>query len=113
MPDNDKLINAWITNVQTHWAIIELDNMADAAPEKAWPLILNILEGDQSNEVLQSLSAGPIEDLLVSHGDDFIDRIEAEAGKNKAFKKCLGGVWKSDMDDPIWKRVEAVRGKPW
>lgn len=25
----------------------------------------------------------------------------------------LGGVWKNDIDDGVWKRVEAVRSHVW
>jgi len=49
-----------------------------------------------------------IEDLLSMHGDKFIDRIEAEARTDPSFAKLLGGVWKSQMSDQLWERVQAV-----
>jgi hypothetical protein len=60
------------------------------------------------------LSAGPIEGLLVYHGNEFIDRIEKESERNTKLKHFLGGVWKNAMPDEIWKRVQkAADYKKW
>src|SRR6185312_3783949 len=75
-------------------------------PDRAWQFILEVLRRNHSSEILQVLSAGPLEDLLVKHGDAFIDRIEAEAWSNPLFAKLLGGVWRNVMGDHIWHRVQ-------
>ena len=77
-------------------------------PERSWPVILEILARDQGVAIIEVLSAGPLEDLLAKHGPAFIDRVEAEARRNPVFAKLLGGVWKSQMTDEIWARVQAV-----
>ena len=48
-------------------------------PETLWLLILEIHHQDQSPRTQQVLSAGPLEDLLAMHGENFIDRCETEA----------------------------------
>jgi hypothetical protein len=77
-------------------------------PETLWLLILEIHHRDQSATIQQVLSAGPVEDLLARHGENFVDRIEAEARKDPLFAKLLGGVWQNRMSDAVWKRVQAV-----
>jgi hypothetical protein len=77
-------------------------------PETLWRLILEIHRRDKSVAVQQVLSAGPIENLLVIHGESFIERVEGEARKDPAFAKVLGGVWKNRMSDVIWTRLQTV-----
>ena len=77
-------------------------------PETFWLLILEIHHRDQSRVIQQVLSAGPIEDLLAKHGENFIDRIEAKARKDPSFAKVLGGVWQNRMSDAVWKRLQSV-----
>jgi hypothetical protein len=77
-------------------------------PEDLWKLILLIHGRDQSNRIQEVLSAGPVEDLLVKHGDSFIDRIETQARLDPQFAKLVGGVWKNRMSDANWNRLHAV-----
>jgi glycerophosphoryl diester phosphodiesterase len=77
-------------------------------PEDLWNLILLIHGRDQSNRIQEVLSAGPVEDLLVKHGDSFIDRIETQARLDPKFAKLLGGVWKNRMSGANWNRLQAV-----
>ena len=85
-----------------------------ADPEAAWEAVLRIMQHELSNEQIALLAAGPIEDLLAWHGTQFIDRIEAEARRSPAFAHVLGGVWRHDMPQEIWQRVESARGgKVW
>ncbi|MGB9416225.1 MAG: DUF6869 domain-containing protein [Acidobacteriaceae bacterium] len=77
-------------------------------PEDLWKLILLIHGRDQSNRIQEVLSAGPVEDLLVKHGDSFIDRIETQARLDPKLAKLLGGVWKNRMSDANWNRLQAV-----
>src|SRR6266567_4606870 len=78
---------------ETFWAWEELEQLCSNQPELALATILQILATDQSDPVVDNLAAGPLEYLFVSHGEEFIDRIEAEARRTPAFKLLLGGVW--------------------
>jgi hypothetical protein len=93
-------------------SIMELDRLAHDEPERAWLLLLQILERDNSTHVLEMLAAGPLEDLIQYHGPAFIERIESQAKANPVFRHALGGVWESSTPE-IWKRVEKVRGSAW
>jgi hypothetical protein len=90
------------------WALdLEYDLILDD-PDAAWFLILEILRRNNTPQILEVLSAGPLENLLAKHGDRMIATVEAEAKNNPSFASLLGGVWKNDMSEDVWSRVQAV-----
>lgn len=91
------------------WAFEELNRIIREDPETGWKLVLQIVDTDQSPEVMSNLAAGPLEDLIRQHGAAFIERIEREAVSNATFKELLGGVWQVSCPE-VWARVEAARG---
>lgn len=120
--EKDELINTWIklTKIASEvgyqdpqvdicfWAAEKMNKLVYSDPNTAWDIILTILKIDQSPIIVMNLSAGPLEDLLVYHGEETIRKVETEAKKNEKFAKLLGGVWKNKMKDEIWNRVQAV-----
>ena len=78
------------------------------APHDAWQVIVAILDKDDSIEIQEVLSAGPLEDLLAYHGESMISTVEAEAIKNPKIASLLGGVWQNNMQEEVWARVQAV-----
>lgn len=95
------------------WAEFELSKLAQDDPEMCWELILEILQRDQAPKVLQGLAAGALEDLLGTHGPEFIDRVEERAQVDKRFQHLLGGVWQNEITEDIWKRLQSVSGERW
>lgn len=90
------------------WACMEPVDDALEEPERAWNFILMALESPICQPHLGVLAAGPLEDLLSHHGEDFIQRVEAETKANAKFAHLLGGVWQSQMTDAIWSKVQRV-----
>jgi hypothetical protein len=86
----------------------EFNWIATKHPNHAWQAILAVLKDPRAEPYLGVLAAGPLEDLLSSHGPEFITRIENEAKSNPKFSWLLGGVWQSDIPDNIWVRVQSV-----
>mgnify|MGYP003576540067 FL=1 len=82
-------------------------------PEIAWRAILKVLAYDLTEEQEALIAAGPMEDLLVHHGENFVDRVEREALKNPRFNHLLGGVWRQGMPDDIWDRIVRARKEVW
>ena len=90
------------------WASEEIWYLCWKQPEIAWVAIKEILEKDCSGRILENLSAGPLEDLMVYHGPALIQRVEAEARQNRTFASLLGGVWQNSMDPRVWERIQKV-----
>lgn len=91
-------------------AFERLQELVRGEPEFAWPVIREICQIDASDAILANLAAGPVEDLLVHHGGEFIQRIELLAENDPVFRKMLGAVWKSNIADDVWGRLKAVAG---
>ena len=121
--EKEKLIVSWISlnkaeqgsddYERNFWAFGKLYDLTKNDPSLCLDIVLSILDRESSRKIISNLAAGPVEDLLVYHGARFIEKIEELANKNAAFRDLLGGVWKSDMSDDIWKRVQAVSGPTW
>jgi len=96
------------TRERLYWASDRVRDLLGCEPEELWQFILVVHRKDQSPAIQQVLSAGPLEDLLATYGQIFIERIEREAIADPFFAKLLGGVWKSRISDHVWARVQAV-----
>lgn len=117
----EKLASAWIAlnnrstppdlNIDdpNQWAHDRLWTMCQNDPDQAWAAILYIVERVPNDYVLGNLAAGPLENLLGCHGEEMIDRVERKAAANPAFKKMLSGVWKNDISETVWRRIEIAR----
>jgi len=134
-PTASELAQHWIASRRVDAAgIIEVegghlaDFLRDEAPQEepqlAWDAILLVLrtyrEADfysdtptEAQQVCGVLSAGPIEDLLSFHGGRFISQAEEEAALDRRIAWALGGVWKFQMTDEVWNRVQKVADRSW
>ena len=98
---------------QLYWSFAKLFQASQSDPDLCLKLILAVLQADQSDRVLEQLAAGPMEELLVHHGAEVIDRVETRAGIDPVFRDMLGGVWRSQIARDVWVRIVAARGPAW
>jgi len=118
LPTMDDLIQAWIDMTvhgrgtpeyeESFWAFWAIQDLINEHPDQAFLVIREILRKNQTDKVFQSLSAGPLEDLLAAHGPTIIERVEDTARSDPIFRKLLGGVWQDQIREDIWHRVQAV-----
>src|SRR5258708_22427995 len=107
----NKLIEAYFDYRKSHsdsdyWAWEEVDvKLIKNDPDKAWQVILKLLEAAQDDGDLAYVAAGPLEDLLVYHGEKIIDRLEKEAQTNHKLRFTLSGVWRNKISEDIWKKI--------
>jgi hypothetical protein len=116
--ERNRLAKAWIALQTTpqhvpeynslFWSFEQTYDLVREDPVEAWKLILTIWSLDQSLPTRQSLSAGPIEELLCFHGEYIIPHIERQAKADPSFARLLGGVWQNTMPDSIWNRLQDV-----
>ena len=113
-----RLADAWLkfwhadrgsaTRERLRWAFDREREMVYEEPEELWRFILDLHRKDHSPAIQEVLSAGPLQALLVEHGQAFIDRIQREAIADPSFAELLGGVWGTWMSDDVWARVQSV-----
>jgi Family of unknown function (DUF6869) len=83
-----------------------LDSLIQYDPERAWPLMCEIIGQITDDGALAFAAAGPLENLLVRH-PLFIDRVESLARQDPHFRHALSGVW---IDGEIGRRLDALLG---
>ncbi|MGQ0836764.1 MAG: DUF6869 domain-containing protein [Gammaproteobacteria bacterium] len=123
MTSTAEMIEAWIAMVHAKkgspeherlsWAQGAFWDLCRENIEEAWNAILAIVAAKPDARVFGNLAAGPLEDLLVNHGPQIIERIEQQARLDPSFAALLGGVWKNDIRDDVWTRVEQLRSHVW
>lgn len=91
------------------WATERLDDIVRQDPEISWLIILELFSRARSNYQLACLASGPLEDFLARHGHSFIERVEQVASSNAAIREALRGVWKNEIPEDVWVRIERAR----
>ena len=107
---------AWLRYDSAHrkedfWAWDELTWTVIDAPERAWPVIIELVK-QGTDDQLGAVGAGPIESLVENHAAAFIDRIEAQAIGDPRFQEALASIWlnKWNQDPSLIARVVAASG---
>ena len=86
-------------------------DMSAHDPEQCWRFLTIAMRSGLSDAQLAALSAGPFEDMMKRHGDDFIARVEAEARQDPGMRVLVATVWRAGMRDGLWARIVALRGE--
>lgn len=120
------MTNTEITRIADNWIRLRSNNTYSDSeldfdlpfnqPDMCIDVILNILEKidiTPENKLFEILAAGPLEDLLQENGHLIIDKIEILARRNPPFRKLLNGVWDSELDDSIKKRLAKYTVNRW
>jgi hypothetical protein len=113
-PPNSEIADAWIsaqeTNEHESWAIQCLIDMSYRDPQSCWEIVQLIHSRTTTDEVRGTLAAGPLEDLLVHHPEQFFPHVKELAGRDARFKDLLAGVWLDGNDSPIWREFYELAG---
>lgn len=107
-----KVARVWIAEkgqFSEPWEVIE--DLILKEPKTAFRIIEEIHYIIVSSEkidyrLMGLLAAGHLEELLCENGGEVIEEVEFLAKQDKEFRKCLCGVWKSEIPDEIYSRVQ-------
>nr|WP_298125682.1 hypothetical protein [uncultured Pseudoxanthomonas sp.] len=75
--------------------------------------VLSRIPSDSADRHFQVLAAGPLEDLLVHHGQAMIDEIDVLARRSPSFRMLLNGAWTSRIDSAVVERLVKYRSVQW
>lgn len=107
-PESERLIAAWFEYQRNWWASGALQDLCASDPEAAWPILLRMVSLAENDELLETIGAGPLEDLLQAHGPALVTRVEAEAPTNPKLRKALANVWLPRAEDSTTSRLVAL-----
>jgi len=108
--EEEKLLASWFAYEQTSWASDAVCEITYHDPNHLWTIIKALVVAAPDDNALSYIGAGPLEDLLSSHGERFIELIERQAAIDAKFRFCLAGVWQRQMSDDLWRRVTTAAG---
>ncbi len=92
------------------WAWEVVRNLIADDPPEAWRLVLELVYKAPDDRVLCAIAAGELEEFVLAHAADFIDRIEEEAGANSKFKSALSYLYVWKLAPDLFDRIEAAAG---
>jgi hypothetical protein len=95
---------------QNFWAHDELADLCESKPQDAWEVIVALVEAANSEPLLEAIGAGPLQDLMALHGEDYIARVEQEAAGNARFRRAMAGAWLDADDTPVWAMFYEIAG---
>ena len=106
------MVEARLVHARTSWASEEFMAAFTSEREAAetWHLIRDLIAAAPSEETLGNVAAGPLEDFLSSHGEEWIGEVERFAATDPLFRTTLQGVWQLGMSDEIYARVVKAAG---
>ena len=94
------------------WAYEIVDDLVrHGEAREALEAIFHIAQTSRTEPQRANLGAGHLEDLLVYKGSEVIDRVEELARQNEKFKDTLNNVWKNDISDEVWGRIQKALGR--
>jgi len=81
--------------------------------EHGMQLTLALVAASNNERELAYVAAGPVEDLLKSHGVRAIPALEAAADVSEKLRNALAGVWLGEQHEAFaeWKRLLAKYGR--
>jgi hypothetical protein len=92
------------------WAWEVARNLITDDPPEAWLLVLELLHKAPDDRVLGAVAAGELEDFILAHAAEFIDRIEGEVRTNSRFKAALSYVYVWTLPFELFARIEGAAG---
>ena len=93
------------------WAVNKLFDLAHDAPDELLPIIVEILKIDSSKTVVGAIGAGVLEELLVHHGDEYIDTLIelCKSNKNLSASSRYIHLDVNDVSSAVFKRYLAFK----
>ena len=73
-------------------------------------MVLELVYKAPDDRVHCAIAAGELEEFVLAHAADFIDRIEEEAHADSRFKSALSYLYVWKLSPELFDRVEAAAG---
>jgi hypothetical protein len=106
------LARAWVHVQKNWWAYDEVQDAVENHPRKAWALLSALADLAASDELIDDLGAGPLEDFVRVHAPKFIGQIEQRAAEHERFRRALRSVRLPRANDPVSRRLLALGCRP-
>jgi len=92
------------------WAHEDLAELCESKPRDAWEVIVALVGAANTEPLLEAIGAGPLQDLMTQHGEEYIAQVEKEAQENARFRRAMAGAWLDSDDTPVWAKFYQIAG---
>jgi hypothetical protein len=93
------------------WAFDDVVDTVRNSPSDGWALTQGLLDAAEDDAALMYIAAGPLEDLLTTHGEQVIDDVVVAARRDAKVRRALAGVWgRSGMKPRVVAEIERILG---
>ncbi len=103
---------AWVRVQRNWWAYGQVQAAVENHPRRAWALLGHLADLAASDELVDDLGAGPLEDFVQAHAPKFIGQIERRAVEHDRFRRALRSVRLPRGTDPVSRRLLALGCRP-
>lgn len=110
----DGTITSWLVHTETAKDANLLGDLPLNNPEETWCIIFKVLHQPESEIHLTALS-NCLKNLIIYHGAEFIDCIEAQVEQNFRFKSCMTRIHsypETRIPNHLWDRLKNITGIP-
>ena len=92
------------------WLVMMLNYGPPDGPERAWPIVLDLIERAPDENSLTFTGAGAVEDLVNKSGPQFVDRIVDRAAVDPRFRRALCHIWyHPTVPEALKELIESAR----
>lgn len=96
-----------------HWTDLVMSALIESRPSLALSVICAVLAACEDVEEVEIVAAGPLEELMDTHGADLLPEIDERANAAARFRLALAALWAEGGGAPLLKaRVRAVAAPP-
>ena len=103
-----ELAQAWISFQQNWWAWDKLDELCRKDDKAAWPVLLQLVELAQNDDLLEDIGVGPLEDFVNYYADDYIEQLETAATSSEPLRTALSFLQIREQAHPFAGRLAAL-----
>jgi hypothetical protein len=116
---DDEIVDSYLEHYRYIEQRIRIDQLIADDPDRALPLLLEIIHRGQNYNFESYDLFSPLWDLLRRHGEAIIDRIEREALSSVILRRCLWKMklWQENappqfrIAEEVWRRVKQAAGE--
>ena len=106
--ESRKIAEAWVNFQRNWWAWDKLDELCRKDAKGAWAVLVELVEVAQSNELLEDIGVGPLEDFINYYATDYISEIETAAAKSEALSNALAHAQLRDANHELASRISEL-----
>jgi uncharacterized protein DUF6869 len=84
-----------------------IEELVASEPAVAWPLLLQIVQLAPENS-LHIVGAGPLEDFLVAHSEQYLAEISQQLQHDLHFRRAFQMAYLYDLPERVWRHFNSV-----